>query len=75
MFNVHIATCSMFMLFSFKEKELAAAEHIIYFYDSDEVVEDLLAAAVEMVHMPTPLDSQVWHHSSKLTLLFRQQYM
>ena len=42
---------------------------------ASKVVEDLIAAAVEMVHMTTPLDTQVWHHSSKLTLLFRQQYI
>ena len=42
---------------------------------ASNIVEYVIAAAVKMVHMPTPLDSQVWHHSSKLTLLFRQQYM
>ena len=62
------------------EKALMKAEAKELVMDSlktaaSNIVEYPIAAAVEMVHMPTPLDSQVWHHSSKLTLLFRQQYM
>jgi len=62
------------------EKALVKAEAKELVMDSlktaaSKVVEDLIAAAVEMVHMTTPLDTQVWHHSSKLTLLLRQQYM
>ena len=40
-----------------------------------KVVEDLIAAAVKMVHSTTPLDTQVCYYSSELTLLYRQQYM